>query len=178
MQTVAVNIIGPLPESPSDNLYVLVAGDYFTRYMEVYPIPNQEAITVAKKLTDELFLRFLTPKQLHSDQGRQFESDLIAEICHIEKSRTTPYHPKVMDWWSDTTVLCSVCFQSLSKAILIIIGKTTSVRMYGILYLCTLHHRIHTILLRSSLDEAYDKVRIHMGKKLERQQQKSPRRAI
>ena len=97
MQTVAVDIMGPLPESPSGNLYVLVAGDYFTRYMEVYPIPNQEAVTVAEKLTDELFLRFSTPEQLHLDQGRQFESDLIAEVCkllHIEKSRTTPYHPQ------------------------------------------------------------------------------------
>ena len=97
MQTVAVDIMGPLPETLSGNLYVLVAGDYFTRFMEVYPIPNQEAVTVAKKLTDELFLRFSTPKQLHSDQGRQFESELIAEICkllHIKKSRTTPYHPQ------------------------------------------------------------------------------------
>ena len=97
MQTVTVEIMGPLPETPSGNLYVLVAGDYFTRYMEVYPIPNQEAVTVAKKLTDELFLRFSTPEQLHSDQGRQFESDFIVEVCkllHIEKSQTTPYHPQ------------------------------------------------------------------------------------
>ena len=97
MQTVAIYIMGPLPETPSGNLYVLVAGDYLTKYMEVYPIPNQEAVTVAKKLTDELFLRFSTPEQLHSDQGRQFESDLIAEVSnllHIEKSRTTLYHPQ------------------------------------------------------------------------------------
>ena len=97
MQTVAVDIMGALLETPSGNLYVLVAGDNFTRFMEVYPIPNQEAVTVAKKLTDELFLRFSTPEQLHSDQGRQFESELIAEICkllHIENSRMTPYHPQ------------------------------------------------------------------------------------
>ena len=28
----------------------MVVGDYFTRWMEAFPIPNQEAITVAKKL--------------------------------------------------------------------------------------------------------------------------------
>ena len=69
MQLVAVDILGPLPESPAGNSYVLVAGDYFTRWMEAYPIPNQEAITVAKKLTDELFCSFSLPEQLHSDQG-------------------------------------------------------------------------------------------------------------
>ncbi len=97
MQLVAVDIMGPLPESESGNSYVLVASDYFTRWVEAYPIPNQEAVTVARKLVDELFCRFSVPEQLHSDQGRQFESHLIAEVCsilQIQKSRTTPYHPQ------------------------------------------------------------------------------------
>ena len=97
MQVVAVDIMGPLPESPAGNSYVLVAGDYFTKWVEVYAIPNQEAATVAKKLTDELFCRFSPPERLHSDQGRQFESELIQEVCkllQIKKTRTTPYHPQ------------------------------------------------------------------------------------
>ena len=59
--------------------------------------PNQEAETVAKKLVDEFICRFSIPKQLHSDQGRQFESQLVTQVCkllHIAKSRTTPYHPQ------------------------------------------------------------------------------------
>ena len=61
----------------------------------LYPIPNQEAVTDANKLTKEFFFRFSLPDQLHSGQGRQFESILISEICkllQIHKSRTTPYH--------------------------------------------------------------------------------------
>jgi hypothetical protein len=34
MQVMAVDILGPLPESESGNTYILVAGDYFTRWME------------------------------------------------------------------------------------------------------------------------------------------------
>ena len=97
MQLVAVDILGPLPESRAGNSYVLVAADYFTRWVEAYPIPNQEAITVARKLTDELFCRFSLPEQLHSDQGRQFESEILTHLCkflHIDKTRTTPYHPQ------------------------------------------------------------------------------------
>ena len=92
MQLVAVDILGPLLESEAGNSYILVAEDYFTLWVEVYLIPNQEATTVAKKLTDE---HFSPPEQLHSDQGRQFESTVIAEMCKIlgiTKSRTTPYH--------------------------------------------------------------------------------------
>eukprot|EP00731_Ephydatia_muelleri_P002128 Em0001g2128a len=97
MQLVAVDILGPLPESGNGNSFILVVGDYFTRWMEAYPIQNQEAVTVAQKLVDEIFCRFSVPEQLHSDQGRQFESAVIKEICnllHIEKTRTTAYHPQ------------------------------------------------------------------------------------
>ena len=57
------------------NKYVLDAVDYFTRWVEAYGIPNQEATRVAKKLVDEVFCRFSPLEQLHSDQGRQFESE-------------------------------------------------------------------------------------------------------
>ena len=96
-QVMAVDLVGPLPQSPNGNSYILVVGDYFTRWMEALPIPNQEATTVASKLVDEIFLRFSIPEQLHSDQGAQFESQLMSEVCnllHIHKTRTTPYHPQ------------------------------------------------------------------------------------
>ena len=48
-------------------------------------------------MVDEVFLRFSVPEQLHTDQVRQFESQLLHEICkllNIRKTRTTPYHPQ------------------------------------------------------------------------------------
>ena len=80
-QVMAVDLLGPLPESSNGNSYVLVVGDHYSKWMEALPVPNQEAPTVAKKLVDEVFLRFSPPQQLHSDLGRQFESVVIAEIC-------------------------------------------------------------------------------------------------
>ena len=46
---------------------------------------------------DEFFCRFSVPEQLHSDQGRQFEANVMQEVCRllqIDKTRTTPYHPQ------------------------------------------------------------------------------------
>ena len=96
-QIMAVDLMGPLTESKSGNRYMMVVGDYFSRWMEAIPVPNQEATTVVEKLVDEVFLRFSPPEQLHSDQGHQFESNLVKEVCkllHINKTRTTPYHPQ------------------------------------------------------------------------------------
>ena len=96
-QIVVTYILGSVPKSKNGNMYVLVASDYFTSWAEAYAIPNQEAETVAKKLTNEMFCRFSIPEQLHSDQGRQFESKLESEKCKVLKickTRTTPYHPQ------------------------------------------------------------------------------------
>ena len=96
-QIMVVDLVGPLPESDKGNCYIMVVGDYFSRWMEAIPIPNQEACTMAERLVDEVFMSFSAPEQLQSDQGRQFESQLLSEVCkllHIHKTRTTPYHPQ------------------------------------------------------------------------------------
>ena len=40
LELVAMDILGPLPQGTAGNSYILVVGDYFTKWMEVYPIPN------------------------------------------------------------------------------------------------------------------------------------------
>ena len=93
---VAMDFLGPLVETDEGNRYILVVGDHFTKYMSAYALPNQEAKTVARILVEEHFCQNGFPEQLHSDQGPQFESEVIAEMCKtmgIRKTRTTPYHP-------------------------------------------------------------------------------------
>lgn len=75
---------------------VLVMTDVFSKYTQAVPTHDQRASTVAKVLVSEWFCKFGVPGRIHSDQGRNFESTLIKQLCGmygIEKSRTTPYHP-------------------------------------------------------------------------------------
>ena len=84
--------------------YILVASDYFTRWVEVYAIPNQEALTVARKLVDNMFCHLGLPEQLYSDMGAQFEPRVVKGVCnmlHIKKTHTTPYHSQsdgLVEW--------------------------------------------------------------------------------
>ena len=58
MHVVAVDILGPFPENTMNNSYILMAEDYFTKWMEAYAILNQEASTIAQKLVDQWFCWF------------------------------------------------------------------------------------------------------------------------
>ena len=96
-QIVALDIVGPLPETPRGNCYLLVMADYFTRWAEAFPLQSVTAEAVAIAVVNGWVSRFGAPEQLHSDQGPQFESKLFAEMCRIlgiHKTRTTPYHPE------------------------------------------------------------------------------------
>ena len=75
---------------------VLVITDHFSRYAQAIPTRNETAKTTARVLFDHYIVHYGFPAHIHSDQGTNFESNLIKELCKIarvEKSRTTPYHP-------------------------------------------------------------------------------------
>ena len=70
--------------------------DQFTKWIECYPLPAQDAERCAKSLVDEFFARFGCPIEIFSDQGKNVMSNLFNELCNllqITKKRTSPYHP-------------------------------------------------------------------------------------
>ena len=74
---------------------VLVLTDHFTRYVMAFITKDQKAKTVAQILYERFISVFGAPAKLLSDQGVNFTSALVEELCSafgIQKCRTTAYH--------------------------------------------------------------------------------------
>ncbi len=83
-------------DSKQRSVDVLVVTDHFTKLAHAFPCVNQKAKQIAKKLWDHVFCIYGFPTRIHTDQGTNFESTLVAELLKlagIEKSHTTAYHP-------------------------------------------------------------------------------------
>lgn len=75
---------------------VLVITDHYTKYAIAVPTKNSTAKTTADAFFNNFVVHYGLPTRIHTDQGPNFESQLLKELCvitGIAKSHTTPYHP-------------------------------------------------------------------------------------
>ena len=89
--------IAELPVTSQGHRYALVVEDHFTKYVSAFPMSDQKATTVGQLLCERYIPEHGVPEELFSDQGRQYESEIIQTICrrlNIKKKRTSPYHPR------------------------------------------------------------------------------------
>ncbi|KAG5873048.1 hypothetical protein JTB14_010531 [Gonioctena quinquepunctata] len=92
----SMDIVGPLVTSMNGNRYLLTFQDYFTKYTEVIPLPDQKADTIARAFVEQIIVRHGTPRKLLTDQGANFTSTLFKEVCkllNIKKIQTSSYAP-------------------------------------------------------------------------------------
>ena len=95
MELVCIDFLS-LEKSKGGIENILVITDHYTRYAQAFPTSSQTAKSTAKVLCEKFIMHYGFPERIHSDQGANFTSHLIKELCHIanvQQSRTTPYHP-------------------------------------------------------------------------------------
>ena len=86
-----------LPLTFSGNQYTVVFMDYFTKWPEVFAVPNQKAETIARLLVEFVTSWHGVPELLLSDRGPNFLSELVNEVCGLVgtvKINTAGYHPQ------------------------------------------------------------------------------------
>ena len=75
----------------------LVLTDNFTKWVEIFAIPDQTAATTASVIPNEVIARYRAPLSIHSDRGSNYESQIFQELCRlmeIKKTCTSVRNPK------------------------------------------------------------------------------------
>ena len=84
-----------LPSDQGFNAILLVV-DSFSKFPIAYKLRNETAQTISKHFL-HYFTHFGIPQALLTDQGTNFESSLVQNLCKyfgVKKLRTSPYHPE------------------------------------------------------------------------------------
>ncbi|KAI4882115.1 hypothetical protein NFI96_010737, partial [Prochilodus magdalenae] len=92
-----LDFMGPFPRSKKGNSYLLVVVDYYTKWVELFPLRDSKTHRLCQLLRDEIFTRWGVPKYLVSDRGPQFTSQFLTDLCQkwgVTQKMTTSYHPQ------------------------------------------------------------------------------------
>ena len=91
-----MDFVGPLPPSLHRNMFILALTDYFSKWAEAYPLPDQSANSVAVCLADWI-TRYGAPIRITSDRGASFVSEAVASFCRlwgVQQQFASAYHPQ------------------------------------------------------------------------------------
>ncbi len=95
-ESVAIDLVGPLPKGKGGNRYILTYICLATRWPEAVPLRSITAKAVMDGLWS-IFSRTSVPEKILTDQGSQFCGKVMTQLCEqlgIDKVRTSPYHPE------------------------------------------------------------------------------------
>jgi hypothetical protein len=79
MDTLNIDSIGPVPTDDLGNVYILVIICCFTRFVELYPVPDTSAKHAARCILQHIG-RYGTPIKIRTDRGSQFVNEIVKEL--------------------------------------------------------------------------------------------------
>ena len=91
-----IDFMGPFPAS-YNNLYILLAVDYVSKWVEAIPTRTNDAKVVAQFLRGNIFSRFGTPRALITDNGTHFCNKVIDKVLQkygVRHRTSLAYHPQ------------------------------------------------------------------------------------
>ncbi len=70
--------------------------DHYTKYAVALPTSNQKAKTVAKCLWEGFIVHYGFQERILSDQGADFESKVVKELCEMAKIHSKYERPLII----------------------------------------------------------------------------------
>ena len=96
---ISIDTVGPLPKTINNNRHAITIQCDLSKYIVIILIKNKEANTIAKALVEHFILTYGSFLELRSDQGLEYNNEVlskIAQILKIKQTFSTPYHPQTI----------------------------------------------------------------------------------
>src|SRR5437588_46709 len=92
---IGIDVMGPLPRTLTGKRYIILAVDFFTKWIEGIAVEDTDVQTITKFIYSDIICRHGVPKQITSDRGTEFLNELVEEMertYYIKYIRMTAYH--------------------------------------------------------------------------------------
>uniref|UniRef100_A0A2N9H3G7 Integrase catalytic domain-containing protein n=1 Tax=Fagus sylvatica TaxID=28930 RepID=A0A2N9H3G7_FAGSY len=92
-----LHLIGPINPSSGGYIWILVATEYFSKWVEAIPLRKATGAAVANFIREHIITRFGIPHKIISDNGTPFVNKNVREVLEhyqIKHRRSTPYYPQ------------------------------------------------------------------------------------
>ncbi|GJZ75122.1 reverse transcriptase domain-containing protein [Tanacetum coccineum] len=87
----------PFPEAQGKVKFLIIAVDYFTKWIEAKPVATITGNQVKKFIWDNIVCRFRLPREIISDNGKQFRDNPFKDWCeklNIKQRFASVKHPQ------------------------------------------------------------------------------------
>lgn len=108
---VSIDTIGPFTKSENNNAYAVTIQCELTKYVVSAPVPNKEALTVAKAIVENFILVFGPMKEIRTDMGTEYRNEVLEQLSNIlnishKFSTALKFStPLVAPWWYESTTI-------------------------------------------------------------------------
>ncbi|XP_031392283.1 uncharacterized protein LOC116204334, partial [Punica granatum] len=94
-----IDVIGPInPKASNGHMFILVAIDYFTKWIEAITLASVTANAVARFLKRDIIARYGVPETIITDNAKNLNNRIIDDLCErfkIHHRNSTPYRPQM-----------------------------------------------------------------------------------
>nr|CAH0098669.1 unnamed protein product [Daphnia galeata] len=112
-ERIGIDLIGPFPQSTTKNKHIIVAVDYFTKWVIVKAVPRATTEELVEFFVKRIVLQHGAPTFLISDRGRCFKADFMAKLLKAFETNhllTMPIIPNAMAKLNDSTIPLPKCW--------------------------------------------------------------------
>jgi transposase InsO family protein len=85
------------PPSAREHRYIIVAVDYFTKWVEAMPTFKDDGETATLFLFNQIIARFDVPREIVTDHGSHFQNQMMTKLTSklgLRQEHSSPYYPQ------------------------------------------------------------------------------------